>query len=299
MPVRLTVVILLCLLCPQNVGAQDVGVQQQPQEKSWSAGISLGGGQRSNPLIGGEAIDLWWSVDLAWYGKRWFFDNGDLGFMLRDTANYTINWVARVNTERAFFAELNEGLFSNRIPFSAADPGISDPEPAGSPTGGDELPAQPEVERDSTSTQIPDRDYAVESGIELLRDDSFGSFHGQIMADVSGVHNGYEIWLNYSTDLVLQRWHFIPSVSLNWKSSQLNDYYYGVRPNEAVAELIEYKAGSGLNASLKLSARYYFSERWTLSLVADYERLNNSASDSPLLKDDHITSYFAGIHYAF
>lgn len=317
MLLRLTVVLLLSMLCPLDLQAQtrsetttasstQIHAQPDVEERSWSAGISLGAGQRSNPLLGGDAIDLWWSVDFAWYGERWFFDNGDLGFMLRDTRDYTINWIARVNTERAFFSELNEGLFQSRVPIGVFDPVVEDPQPAGAP-------AAPDGEMDGlngsdgeeqrtpgpTNVEIPDRDYAIESGLEFLRDDPFGSFHAQLLADVSGVHKGYELWLNYSTDFVLQRWHFVPSVSLSWKSKNLNDYYFGVRADEAVGELREYSASSGLNASIKLSARYYISENWTVALVADYERLNNSASDSPLLKDNYIASYFAGVHYAF
>lgn len=281
----LLLMVFVCALLSRVAVADSAEITESPGTKNWSLGIALGAGQRSNPLLTGDDIDLWWTVDFAWFGDRWFFDNGDLGYLLKDHSAFTLNWVARVNTERAFFSSVSEGLFRN-TEFGLNSPAVEQ---------GADSPALEE----ETSVRIPDRDYALETGVEILTDGLWGNIHAQLLADVSGVHNGYEAWLSYSTDWLSGRWHISPSVSVNWKSQQQNDYYYGVRSSEAQSGVSVYRAGSGVNASAKLSAMYYLTERWRFFASASIEAINNSAANSPLLKDDQIVSYFSGLHYAF
>ncbi|MFK7730231.1 MAG: MipA/OmpV family protein [Pseudomonadales bacterium] len=270
---------------PQIVAADSERADNTPAIKNWSLGLALGAGQRSNPLISGDDIDLWWTLDFAWFGDRWFFDNGDLGYLLKDHSAFTLNWIARVNTERAFFSGISEGLFRG-TEFGVNSPVV-------------EQGADAPVLEEEAAISIPDRDYALETGLEILSSGLWGNIHGQILGDVSGVHNGYEAWLSYSADWISGRWHFSPSLSVNWKSKKQNDYYYGVRASEAQNGLSAYQAESGFNTSAKLSAVYYLSKRWRFFASANIETINDSAADSPLLKDDQIVSYFAGIHYAF
>ena len=53
---------------------------------SWRFGVALGYGERTNPLIQSDDIPIVVDLDIAWFGERWFFDNGDLGFSLVDNA---------------------------------------------------------------------------------------------------------------------------------------------------------------------------------------------------------------------
>src|SRR5690348_11913227 len=74
-----------------------------PAERHWRLGVALGYGERTNPLIQSEKIPVLVDLDIAWFGKRFFFDNGDIGFAVLDRPAFTLNAVARVNTDRAFF----------------------------------------------------------------------------------------------------------------------------------------------------------------------------------------------------
>src|SRR3954470_11663654 len=56
--------------------------QLPPRERSWRLGAAFGYGERTNPLIQSDDIPVIVDVDIAWFGKRWFFDNGDLGYTL-------------------------------------------------------------------------------------------------------------------------------------------------------------------------------------------------------------------------
>src|SRR4051794_14715278 len=49
-------------------------------ERHWRLGVALGYGERTNPLIQSKKIPVLVDVDIAWFGERWFFDNGDVGF---------------------------------------------------------------------------------------------------------------------------------------------------------------------------------------------------------------------------
>src|SRR5690349_18424651 len=78
-----------------------------PSESHWRLGAAFGYGERTNPLIQSEKIPVLVDLDVAWFGKRWFFDNGDVGFSVLDRPAFTLNAVARVNTDRAFFSKTN------------------------------------------------------------------------------------------------------------------------------------------------------------------------------------------------
>src|SRR3954463_8626491 len=88
-------------------GAATSAPAAEPPERHWRLGIALGYGERTNPLIQSEKIPVLVDLDIAWFGKRWFFDNGDVGFTLLDHPAFTLNTVARVNTDRAFFSKTN------------------------------------------------------------------------------------------------------------------------------------------------------------------------------------------------
>ena len=72
---------------------------EQPQESRWRLGAALGYGIRSNPLVQSDDIPIYVDLDIAWFGKRWFFDNGDLGFTVTDNDAVTASLVARVNSD--------------------------------------------------------------------------------------------------------------------------------------------------------------------------------------------------------
>ena len=78
----------------------------------WEIGIAFGYGERSNPLIQSDDIPVLIDIDIAWYGERWFFDNGDVGRTLFDGANVTVNFIGRVNSNRVFFSKTDTDYVS-------------------------------------------------------------------------------------------------------------------------------------------------------------------------------------------
>lgn len=242
-------------------------------ESPWRLGVAMGYGERSNPLLNSDDLPIIVDLDIAYFGKYFFFDNGDLGLTFADNDLLTASVMARARSDQVFFGRTNTRLIN-----------------VGSTGQGLETPAE---------ITVPDRDYAVEAGVELLSDGRWGYVQLNAFHDVSGTHNGYELELDYGIGFRAGRWYLRPSFGVSYKSAKLNDYYWGVRPSEANEVLPAYEVGAGLNTRARLSANYYFSRNWMFTLNAEYERLNDAAADSPIVVEQAVLGYFAGFGYRF
>lgn len=271
----------------ESASAERVLVDPAPdKQRSWRLGAALGYGVRSNPLIQSDDIPVYVDVDLAWFGKRWFFDNGDVGFELLDRPGYTTNVVARVNSDRVFFGKTNARF----VNFAYA--GRGDTAPLVDPETGLAIDSAVEVDP-------PDRDYAIELGVETLFGGDWGSAAVRLFHDVSGTHGGYEISADFSTRWTQGRLSLAPSIGLTYKSSRLNDYYWGVNADEASFALAEYEAQAGIALQVGMRASYYFTKHLRLALSVNVEELPGEVSASPLAKTDHVFGYFSGLAWTF
>lgn len=267
--------------------------QAPPRERSWRIGAAFGYGERTNPLIQSDDIPVLVDVDIAWFGKRWFFDNGDLGYTLFDRPSATTSLVARVNDDRVFFGKTN----TRYVNFAYAGNGFTTalpPAPA-SGGGGSDSPLSPEP----VEVKPPDRDYAIEAGVESLLDGDWGSAELRAFHDVSGTHGGYELSAHYLWRWTTGRLSVAPTVGLSYKSARMNDYYWGVHADEASNALPEYHAGAGVNLDGGLVTSYYFTRNLRFALSVNYERLADEISSSPLAEDDYVMAYFSGFAWSF
>ena len=251
--------------------AQGDDAASADRESPWVIGVAFGYGERSNPLIQSEDLDILVDIDVAWFGKRWFFDNGDVGYTLRDGERFTLNLIGRVNSDRVFFSKTDTDHVSI---FSFGTASVEE-------------------------IEVPDRDYAFEVGAELLTDGEWGYLQLAAHQDVSDRHHGYEVYVDYGRPIRRNRWSFEPSFGFAWKSRDLNDYYWGVRPEEASLFLPAYRAGGGFNTHARFLASYRLDRHWTFVVAAEYERLSGEAANSPLVAEQAVRSGFAGISFHF
>lgn len=256
-----------------------------PEEKSWRFGVGLGYGERSNPLIQSEDIPVVVDLDIAWFGERWFFDNFDLGFELFDHRRFTTNIVARVNSDRAFFGKTNTRF----VNFALTAGGASVPIPA---TPGASFGQPMEL-------KVPKRDYAVELGLEMLLDGEWGQSTIRAFHDVSGTHEGFEVSADYSYRFTRGRFSVAPSVGVAYKSASLSDYYWGVHADETSPTLFGYPVDAGIGWEAGLKTSYYLTKNARLALSANYERLQDSVADSPIVERPYVLGYFAGLAWQF
>jgi outer membrane protein len=238
----------------------------------WRFGIALGYGLRSNPLIQSEDIPIIVDLDIAWFGERFFFDNGDLGLTLTDNDRLTLNLVARLNSDRVFFGKTNTR-------FVQIDTGATGPL--------------------SVRVTVPDRDYALELGAEVLTDGDWGRLQFSAFQDVSSTHGGYELSATYSFGVRRQRWYLEPSLGISLKGSKLNAYYWGIRQIESSPALPAYQPDGGINAGIRLLGSYQLTPGWSFSIAAEYERMNDAAARSPIVAEGHVLGFFAGFGYRF
>lgn len=256
-----------------------------PDEKSWRFGVGLGYGERSNPLIQSEDIPVVLDLDIAWFGERWFFDNFDLGYSLFDHARFTTNVVARVNSDRAFFGKTNTRYVNFALTAGGAYVPLA-------PPPGTQLAPTLEL-------KVPKRDYAVEVGLEMLLDGEWGQSTLRAFHDVSGIHRGYEISADYSYRFTQGRFSIAPSVGVAYKSDKLSDYYWGIHADEIGPTLFGYEADAGISWEAGLRTSYYLTKRLRLAVSANYERLQDSVADSPIVERPYVFGYFAGMAWQF
>lgn len=243
------------------------------EESPWRLGMALGYGERGNPLVDSDDIPVLVDLDIAWFGERFFFDNGDLGFTFHNDRRMTTSIVARVRSDQVFFGRANFRFVNF---------------PLSQPVGEAEEPVR-----------VPDRNFAGEIGLELLADGRWGYLQANAFHDVTGVHDGYELSLDYGIGLRSGRWYFEPGLRLAYKSAELNDYYWGIRFDESSPSLPVYEADGGLNTAVRLRASYHLSKRWALRMAIDYERLNDEIASSPVVDRDNVVGYFAGLSVEF
>lgn len=261
---------------------------QAAAERSWRIGVALGSGKRTNPLIQSEDIPVYVDLDIAWFGKRWFFDNGDVGFTLSDTRKSTTSLVTRVNSDRLFFGQ----TFTNTKYVTFAYTGNGD-----TATILDESTGQPIQE--PIEVKVPERDYAIELGIESMIDGDWGTATLRAFHDVSGTHEGYELSALYSWRWISGRFSVAPTVGVSYNSDRLNDYYWGVTPAEASQALPAYKAGGGFGFEAGVAMDYHISRNLRIALSFNYEELSDEVAASPLAQEDYVMAYFTGLAWTF
>ncbi len=143
------------------------------------------------------------------------------------------------------------------------------------------------------------KDIAVELGVEMLTDGPWGALQLSAFHDVSGTHEGFELYANYSYGWRDQRLYIEPSIGASYKSADLNNYYWGVTNDEAGVVVAPYEAEAGLNWQARLMVGYQLSRHWGLTLVAEDEHINDEAAASPILKERGVLGYFGGLVYRF
>jgi outer membrane protein len=146
---------------------------------------------------------------------------------------------------------------------------------------------------------MADRDGTLEAGLQVSLPTALGLFSVTLLSDVLDEHNGHEAKLTFSKRFPLQGFVVSPFVSVIWQSSQLANYYYGVRSTEATIARPAYQVDSSVLVQIGLLANYLFREHWSLSGGLAVTRLADEITSSPIVEDDHVTRLFVGVGYRF
>jgi len=129
------------------------------------------------------------------------------------------------------------------------------------------------------------REPGVDVGLGAQAGGSWGLVFAELLRDGSQVSHGSEIRLGYKYPVRVGPFSLRPHAMLSIRSANLNNYYYGVRPEEARAGRPAYESGRGVVPEVGLRASYQLSSNWRLLAGASLARLPRTVRDSPIV--DH------------
>lgn len=143
----------------------------------------------------------------------------------------------------------------------------------------------------------------AEAGLSVGRDFGWGRLTAEWTSDVLNEHKGHEFRLTasrrFADILGIEKLAVTPSVGGNWRSKQLNNYYYGVKTKEAAANRRAYTAGDTLGLLTAIRTDYAISEKWNLFGAVSVEWLGSEITNSPIVDQHYRMSILAGALYTF
>ena len=154
-----------------------------------------------------------------------------------------------------------------------------------------------EADDSSDLDGMQDRDAALDAGFRLIWKDEIIEMILEAVTDLSGVHEGQELRLSVCKEFF--DGFLTPKAGIKWQSSELADYYYGVRPNEARAGRAEYSAGGDLEYTAGITIGLPLGEKWAIFGDNECALMGVEAEDSPIVGEDSRMRYVAGVVYRF
>jgi MipA family protein len=90
-----------------------------------------------------------------------------------------------------------------------------------------------------------------------------------------------------------------PSIGATWQDSKRVDYYYGVRPEEALPVRPAYNGRDTINISAGLAGAFRLHQSWSLLGGVFTTRLGNGIADSPIVTRRYSTMAYGGAGWRF
>jgi outer membrane protein len=139
------------------------------------------------------------------------------------------------------------------------------------------------------------RDVGADGGLSAEMSGAWGSAFVEVLRDVSGTSHGTEWRVGYRNSMRYRDGWLLPYAIVGRRDSKLNDYYYGVRPEEATPDRPAYTAGAGYSPEAGIYATYSLSERWSLIAGASLKYWPSAVGDSPIVGNRLQWQALAGI----
>ncbi len=141
------------------------------------------------------------------------------------------------------------------------------------------------------------REQGIDGGVAAEVAGPWGVGYAELLRDLSTASRGAELRTGFKYPWRRGRLHVVPNAFIAFRSARLNNYYYGVRPEEVSAERPEYHAGSGVMPHLGVQAAYQLTERWWLLAGLSVARLPEAIANSPITGHRTVGSVSAGVMY--
>lgn len=147
-------------------------------------------------------------------------------------------------------------------------------------------------------TGMADRRPSLDLGVSSSWRTKIGAFEIDLAADALDRSGGFESTASWNGLFRAGAWTFVPGASLRWQSSDLVDYYYGVRTSEALPGRPAYQADSAVTPDVSMLVTRPLAERWTLFARTSYTWLPSEIRDSPIVGQDGSLGLFIGVGYS-
>jgi outer membrane protein len=143
------------------------------------------------------------------------------------------------------------------------------------------------------------RNAGVDAGVAYRHRAGWGNVDVELLHDINNTSHGSEFRLGYNVDFASGDFHWRPNITVARRNATLNNYYYGVRLNEATAQRPAYQPGSGVDVSVGLYGYYDLTQRWRLLGSLGATKLARSERASPIVEDKLQPSAMVGLAYDF
>ncbi len=143
------------------------------------------------------------------------------------------------------------------------------------------------------------RSPGLDAGISYRWKEPWGNYFVEYLRDVSGTSLGSEFQVGFNYDIRRDGLILTPNIVFSVRDAKLNDYYYGVRADEATATRPAYQAGAGLNTRLGIDARYDLTPHWRLMGGIYTTRWTDEVRFSPIVETRAQVGGFVGLGYDF
>jgi outer membrane protein len=279
--------IFLFLLWPtlgmaDNCDTPSMQPEQCAETGRWQFSLAIGAGHRSNPLLGGRNFPLYLIPDLNYYGTHWFFDNGTLGYSWTLHDNVQLSLITLLNEEKGYFRRHHlSNILTQQV---SGNYGLMGPA----------LKSQQKIEL--SVADLAKRPTALDAGWQLDWFTPMIQWKINWLHDVSGQYHGHHAGIAASHGWQNQLGFWQVSSALRWKSSPLITTYYAVDP-EMTANAD--RLGSSWQPELKFSWSYPLTRDWSMQAFYRYRWLDEAMTQSPLVVENSVRSWFVGVSYRF
>ncbi|MFC4653457.1 MipA/OmpV family protein [Rheinheimera marina] len=283
---KLLMIVLFCISGVQTAYASCTETSSGCVEPGqFNLALALGAGQRTNPLHNGENVPLLLMPDVSYYGEYWFWDNTTAGYSLLQQPDFVLSLVVKLNQEKGYFQRWFAG---NLMTYS---------------TSSTMLP--PEVDTGATKqmsmvsvSEVNKRPTAWDAGVQMQWFGDDWQLGLNLMQDASGTYHGQNATASASTFYPLLGGHLQLGANLHWKSRKLIDTYYGLDESE-LFYLARYQGKDSWQPELRLGWQKALTPKWSLLSFYRMLLLDDAMTDSPLVKNSRVQTWFVGVSYQF
>ena len=250
----------------------------------WQFGVAVGYGEAANPVVDHDNVDLVLLPRLSYYGERFFLETRSLGYTLIDEPTWRLNLLAWPNRDYGWFRDggaAGAGLI----------PPLAIPVPTTGYIGGD--PPEPII------GTLEKRRLTYLAGIEASHFAGDFQLQWRLGSDVSAGHDGWQGELQLS-----RHWHWRDTrvqadFGLQYRSSKLSDYYYGVANGEALDPFYRYRPSGSISPGFGAQLHHRVSEQIGILVTFAGQKAAAPIANSPLIETRWWHIGFVGLTYDF